>query len=310
MNPGLFRSRYRVGQPLGRGGQSQVFQAFDLVLGRHVALKVAPDGVLTGSPTAVASREETAERLRREALFLARVSHPHVVTLLDASLDESPFLVMELLRGSSLRDRIRTKGPLEPRRAVRATLQLLSGLEALHQRGLVHRDIKPANLFLFDAEGLFDVVKIFDLGAAVPREREGERDRLTPTGMQLGTTGYMAPELALGVPASPSSDLYASAIVLYECIAGRRPFERRPGGVSAAQILAGTPFRPIEGLHPAIAHVLRRALALEPRDRFTSAADMGATLAEALPTMSHAHWEEDEQSTLRDIDEVPPLDAG
>jgi eukaryotic-like serine/threonine-protein kinase len=202
-------SRYRMGAPLAAGGMGEVWVARDLLLDRPVAVKVL-GGALAGDGRA-------AERLRREARAVARLDHPNIARVLDlGEHDGRPYLVMELLEGESLAGRIDRAGPMAPGEAARVVAAVADALQAAHRAGVVHRDVKPGNVFL-TAEG---EVKVLDFGIA---SAAGEAD-LT-TGDLLGTAAYLAPERALGRPATPAADIYSLGVVLYELLAGRRPFE-------------------------------------------------------------------------------------
>ena len=201
--------RYRMGAPLAAGGMGEVWVARDPLLDRPVAVKVL-GGALAGDGRA-------AERLRREARAAARLDHPNIARVLDlGEHDGRPYLVMELLEGESLAGRIDRAGPMAPGEAARVVAAVADALQAAHRAGVVHRDVKPGNVFL-TAEG---EVKVLDFGIA---SAAGEAD-LT-TGDLLGTAAYLAPERALGRPATPAADIYSLGVVLYELLAGRRPFE-------------------------------------------------------------------------------------
>jgi len=163
---------YEVVSPLGAGGMGEVYRARDTKLGREVALKVLPEGALTD--------DEARRRFRKEADALARLAHPHIATIHDFdSADGTDFLVMELVRGPSLRDELEEKGALPEKTVVRLGTQLARGLQAAHEEGIVHRDLKPSNVQL-TPDGL---VKILDFGLAqlLPREAAGEETAPTET---------------------------------------------------------------------------------------------------------------------------------
>jgi len=201
--------RYRMGALLATGGMGEVWAARDLLLDRPVAVKVL-GGALAGDGRA-------AERLRREARAAARLDHPNIARVLDlGEQDGRPYLVMELLEGESLAGRIDRAGAMAPAEAARVVAAVADALEAAHRAGVVHRDVKPGNVFLTSA----GEVKVLDFGIA---SAAGEAD-LT-TGALLGTAAYLAPERALGQPATPAADVYSLGVVLYELLAGRRPFE-------------------------------------------------------------------------------------
>ncbi|MER8047657.1 serine/threonine-protein kinase [Streptomyces sp. NPDC094032] len=206
----LVADRYRLHMCVGRGGMGEVWRATDEVLGRDVAVKL-----MLGhehDPSA-------AERFRMEAQTAARLSHPHVVGVFDfGTWDGKLYLVMELVHGDSLAGD-RGQAPVLPAEQVATVAaHAAAGLAAAHREGVVHRDIKPGNL-LRDADG---TVKLADFGIA--RFVDDPSAALTTTGQIVGTGLYLAPERALGQPASPASDVYSLGCVLYQLLTGRPPF--------------------------------------------------------------------------------------
>jgi eukaryotic-like serine/threonine-protein kinase len=251
--------RYRMGALLATGGMGEVWAARDLLLDRPVAVKVL-GGALAGDGRA-------AERLRREARAAARLDHPSIARMLDLGEQEGrPYLVMELLEGESLAGRIGRAGPMAPAEAARVVAAAADALEAAHRAGVVHRDVKPGNVFL-TSEG---EVKVLDFGIA---SAAGESD-LT-TGVLLGTAAYLAPERALGRPATPAADVYSLGVVLYELLAGRRPFE---AGSDLELAMAHVHARPAPlalvapSTPPSLVAACEQALAKDPAARPPSAA--------------------------------------
>jgi eukaryotic-like serine/threonine-protein kinase len=262
-----------MGALLAAGGMGEVWVARDLLLDRPVAVKVL-GGALAGDGRA-------AERLRREARAAARLDHPNIARVLDlGEQDGRPYLVMELLEGESLAGRIDRAGPMAPAEAARVVAAVADALQAAHRAGVVHRDVKPGNVFLTAGAE----VKVLDFGIA---SAAGEAD-LT-TGDLLGTAAYLAPERALGRPATPAADVYSLGVVLYELLAGRRPFE---GGSDIELAMAQVNAQPAPlGLAapsapPSLVAACEQAMAKDPAARPRSAAAFARLLgspADAWP---------------------------
>ncbi|MCW2968507.1 MAG: serine/threonine protein kinase, partial [Solirubrobacteraceae bacterium] len=236
-----------------------VYAAADEVLGREVAIKILGE--------AVGADEDARRRFTREARAAARVSdHPNVVTIFDiAETDDEPpaaFIVMELLTGGTVADRLKAGTPIPHTQALRWLDETARALDAAHASGMVHRDVKPANLLL-DGQG---TLKVGDFGIATIASEAP----LTQTGQVVGTAAYFSPEQALGKPATAASDRYALAVVAYELLTGRRPF---PAATPAAQALAHVDTDPPAAsmaapeLPSAVDGVLTRGLAKDPEQR-------------------------------------------
>jgi hypothetical protein len=261
-------SRYRLESTIGTGGMATVWRALDLRLDRPVAIKRLH--------AARAADYEFATRFRREAQLVARLSHPNLVRLLDAGEDEDgPYLVLELVEGETLKDRIRREGALDPYEAARLCAQVADGLAYAHAEGIVHRDVKSQNV-LIAGDGR---ARLTDFGIA--RTEDAEADGLTRTDVMIGSADYLAPEQADGRRVDPRTDVYSLGIVLFEALTGTLPF-RGDGFVAVAMQHVSRPLPdPCEmnpGVPAYLAAVARRAAAKDPADRFQSA----ARLAEAL----------------------------
>ncbi|MFC7380595.1 serine/threonine-protein kinase [Sphaerisporangium rhizosphaerae] len=255
----LLAARYRLDEPLGRGGMGEVWRATDEVLNRPVAVKLL---------LAEAVGSSAATRFRQEAQATARLNHANVVSVYDfGQAGDRLFLVMELIEGHSLAGHLAAAGRLAVDEVVRIGAQAATGLAAAHRLGVVHRDIKPANLLL-TADG---AVKVVDFGIA--RLADQAAAALTGTGLIIGTSAYLAPERALGRDAGPASDLYALGCVLYELLTGRPPF--RADGPTAllyqhVQVPPTPPGEVRRDVPSALDDLLMRLLAKEPDDRPTA----------------------------------------
>ncbi|GAA4173704.1 serine/threonine-protein kinase [Gryllotalpicola koreensis] len=263
----VLAERYLLGEALGRGGMATVFRARDEKLGRDVAVKVFD----TGAPG------DDAERRLREVRLLAGANHPHLVTLFDAELDAADhdgFLVMELVEGESLRQRLARFGA-DAELARRVVVELSGALAYLHERGIVHRDLKPENVLIERDAGR---LKLVDFGIAQLVGAE----RLTTAGTVLGTAAYLSPEQVAGQAAGAATDVYALGLVALETVTGQRAF---PGTSveSAVARLTRDPAIPA-GLPAEWAALLAAMTAREPEAR-PAAADVAATAA-GLPALS------------------------
>ena len=270
----LLQERYRLIDPIARGGMAEVWEGYDEVLARPVAIKLLHP--------ALSVDEEFRERFRREAVAAARLSHPNVVATFDTGDDgEISFIVMELVQGRTLRDLLAQDAPLPAPLAVSIAAQAADALTHAHEAGLVHRDVKPANLLLVDDQS-GPRVKVADFGIARAARTDGaDLTDLTQPGTLLGTAKYLAPEQAEGRTPDARTDVYALGVVLYEMLAGRPPFSEDTAVATAMahvhseplrlrQLRAGVP-RPLEA-------VVLKAMAKDPAERYQSAAELRTAL--------------------------------
>jgi serine/threonine protein kinase len=269
----VIADRYEVGEVLGRGGMAQVHAGTDQRLGRPVAIKLLlPE---------MAARPDIRTRFEAEARAAASLSHPNAVAVFDTGEHAGvPYIVMERLPGETLADRIASR-PADVEWLRTVAVEVLGALGAAHAAGLVHRDVKPGNI-LIAADGR---AKVADFGIAKSVQESDEGD-LTTTGQLLGTPAYLAPERLDGAPASARSDLWALGVVLYEALAGAKPFAGATPLATAQAVVAGT-HRPLAELRPdldpTLVAAVERAMATDPAARFASAADMAKALAAAAP---------------------------
>jgi serine/threonine protein kinase len=263
----LLAGRYRLEQRLGRGGMGEVWAAHDNVLDRSVAVKLLRDDRATQDPTLRA-------RFVSEARASARFHHPNVVDVFDAGADaDSFYLVMERLPGRSLGHQIK-EAPLTADEARVMSADVLAGLGAAHAANLVHRDIKPPNI-LKTEDGRW---KLVDFGIAKSLDDTGN---LTATGITIGSPSYLAPEQIQGDAATRRCDIWAMGVVLYESLAGHKPF-RGDTPYALAEAVCTTEPTPLgtlrPDLDPGLVDVVHRALSKPPEQRFASAAEMAEAL--------------------------------
>jgi serine/threonine protein kinase/tetratricopeptide (TPR) repeat protein len=256
--------KYEIVKPLGHGGMGAVYQAFDAVLERHVALKVMLPQM--------AGDAEQKQRFEREARAVARLSHPGIVTVFDLGYhtDGSPYIVMELLKGQDLLARLADGPPLSLAQRVSVVAQVLDGLGHAHAAGIVHRDIKPANVFL--CEG--DVARIMDFGVAFSTSTGATSQTV------LGTVGYMSPEQVHGRRVDGRSDIFSVGTMLHELLAGRRPFDGETPMATMYRIAHGRPeiVLPPEPEYAAFLPILDRALRAAAEERYATAAEFAGAL--------------------------------
>ena len=269
--------KYRLDRLIGRGGMGAVYEGTDLRLDRVVAIKVL-HGRSFGDIDAI-------RRFRREARASARLSHPNLVRVYDYGLlgDSGAYLVLELLRGRTLRHLLLDRGVLSSEETARIFEQIFEGMEVVHAAGIVPRDLKPENVMLVE-EGGRSVVKILDFGLAKLRAVDvADGPSLTAPGTIMGTFGYMAPEQLTGGDVDERCDIFAVAVMLYEALVGRRPFGARKWADLLAEISRTTVRVPGDGPEIRWLEVLfARALAEEPEDRFATMEEAHAALLPAV----------------------------
>src|SRR5579864_9230062 len=271
--------RYQLQDPIGRGGMATIYRGRDMRMERVVAIKVLRE-VYSTDPKFVT-------RFQREAKAASSLQHPNIVQVFDyGQTDGNYFIVMELVEGTDLRRYLRSRGMLDIDRAIIIAHDVALGLGAAHRRQIVHRDVKPQNILV----GKGGSIKLTDFGiASVYKDINAER--LTTTGMTLGTVQYYAPEQAQGEIVNPAADVYALGIVMYEMLTGRTPFDGDTPVAVAMQHIQEKPVPPSHlnpQIPPALEEIIMRCLEKSPDRRYTD----GSQLARALETLGDIETEE------------------
>jgi serine/threonine-protein kinase len=273
---------YEITAEIGKGGMGEVYQAKDTKLGRDVAIKVLPEEF--------ARDTDRVARFQREAKLLASLNHPNIAAIF--GLEESDgthFLVMELIEGDTLADRIKS-GPIPVEEALKLALQIAEALEAAHEKGVIHRDLKPANIKV-TPDGK---VKVLDFGLA--KAYVGDSENVSPLdsptlsaaatqqGVILGTAAYMSPEQARGKPVDKRADIWAFGVVLYEMLTGRSAFSGGDQADTLAAVIRSEPeWNSLPtNLHWRLKEVLERCLEKKARDRYSGISDARVDIQKAL----------------------------
>src|SRR5919206_3506536 len=273
--PRLLSDRYELGDTLGYGGMSEVHRGVDKRLGRDVAVKVLRADL--------ARDPQFQLRFRREAQNAAALNHPAIVAVYDTGEVHSefgplPYIVMEYVDGHTLREIVKTQGPLSQQRVIEVMADVCAALDFSHKHGIIHRDVKPANIMINRA----GAVKVMDFGIA---RALGEGQNVTQTAAVIGTAQYLSPEQARGEAVDARSDVYAAGCVLFELIAGEPPFTGDSPVAVAYQHVREDPAPPSHqnpDVSPALDAVVLKAMSKNPANRYQSAAEIRSDLVRVL----------------------------
>jgi serine/threonine-protein kinase len=285
--------RYELLERIGQGTLGVLYRARDTVLGREVAVKVMTPGFL--------GEDGAQERFFHEARAAARLHHLNIVTMFEfGEQDETPYIVMEFLRGFSLAERLRKAPVMTLREKLDIAIQLCAGLDAAHKLGVVHRDVRPANMWICH-DG---TVKLLDFGIATAASSAATMADV------LGSPEYISPEQIAGGDVGARTDIYSAGVVIYEMLTGYRPFEGgSPTGIMLK--IVNESAKPIADseVPPALAAAVARAMAKDPADRYVSAADLGRdlkTVKSAVTSQRDTATMVIDREALRRITAAPP----
>ncbi|MGH3903888.1 MAG: Stk1 family PASTA domain-containing Ser/Thr kinase [Pseudonocardiaceae bacterium] len=296
--PRLLSERYELGETLGYGGMSEVHRGRDVRLGRDVAIKVLRADL--------ARDPQFQHRFRKEAQNAAALNHPAIVAVYDTGETDSnygplPYIVMEFVSGRTLRDIVKTEGPMSEQRAMETMADVCAALDFSHRGGIIHRDVKPANVMITDA----GAVKVMDFGIA---RALADGQGVTQTAAVIGTAQYLSPEQARGESVDARSDVYAAGCVLYELITGDPPFTGDSPVAVAYQHVREDPTPPSHqnpGVSATMDAIVLKAMSKNPANRYQSAAEMRSDLVRALSGQRPMA-----PMVMTDADRTSMLDAG
>ena len=282
----ILGGQFQILQKIGTGGMGSVYKASQPEMNRMVAIKILHPKL--------AGRKDLVSRFRREARAMSQLTHPNTVKVFmygELEEDGSLYIVMEFLEGRNLNQTVRKGGPLPPDRAIPVLVQVCGALHEAHQMGIVHRDLKPENIFLSEQGGMKDYPKVLDFGLAKVTERQMRPGSviLTQEGMVFGTPEFMSPEQAQGKNLDARSDLYSLAVILYEVLTGKLPFNAKTPMEYIQKHVMEPPILlnqrvPGKSFPPGLETVLNKAIAKKPIDRYQTAEEF----ANALKPFSNA----------------------
>ena len=275
----ILNGAFQIQQKIGSGGMGAVYKAHQPEMNRLVAVKILHPKL--------ADRKDLVSRFGREARALSQLSHPNTVRVFHyGELEDGPlYIIMEYLDGKNLNQTVRVEGPFATERALPILIQSSGALDEAHKAGIIHRDLKPENIFLVQTAVHRDFPKLLDFGLAKVGEQQMRPGSvvLTQEGMVFGTPEFMSPEQAQGKTLTASSDVYSLAVILYEVLTGKLPFDAKNAMEHIQHHVTGKPIginqrAPGKTFPPLLEQIVHRALAKRPEDRFATAADFGTAL--------------------------------
>jgi len=280
----IVAERYHIQKKLGEGGMGQVYLAEHVKMGRRCAIKIMAQSMMNDA--------DAISRFNREAANASRISHPHVCAVYDfgETREGLIYLAMEYIEGKSLSGLLDEGGAMPLPRATGIITQCADALQAAHDLGIVHRDLKPDNIMVMTARGR-DIVKVVDFGIAKATDAKASGQKVTKTGLVVGTPEYMSPEQLSGDPCDGRSDLYSLALVFYRMITDKLPFEADTAQETMIKRLTDEPLplaqaRPDLRFPVLLQTVLNRSLTRSPADRYATAVEFGRDLATATASMT------------------------
>ncbi len=284
----IFNNRYQIVEKLGAGGTAIVYRGQDMLLNRAVTIKILREEFVNNS--------ELVRRFRHEALAVASLSHPNIVSVYDVGYEENMhYIVMEFVEGESLKEYIKRKGPLRLAEACNIITQILAGVQHAHEHGIVHRDIKPHNILL----GVDGRAKVTDFGIAV-----GMSDvtmTYNSTTRIMGSVHYISPEQVQGQPATDKSDIYSCGVVFYEMLTGRVPYQGETPISIAMQHVQGELILPNQAnpqVPASISYVVTRAMRRNPETRYGSATEMAEAVRSAYQSVLDSEGDQVSDTTV------------
>ena len=275
----ILNGSFQILQKIGSGGMGAVYKALQPEMNRMVGVKILHPKL--------ANRQDLVSRFRREARAMSQLTHPNTVRvfLYGELEDGSLYIIMEFLDGKNLNQTVRSEGPFPVERALPILIQASGALDEAHNAGIIHRDLKPENIFLVQSGGMHDFPKVLDFGLAKVGERQMAPGSviLTQEGMVFGTPEFMSPEQAQGKTLTAGSDIYSLAVILYEVLTGKLPFDAKNALDFIQFHVTGKPIPlnqrlPGRTFPPLLEMVIDRALSKNPEDRFASAADFASAM--------------------------------